>query len=929
MATTSQCPLFRRWAGLALRSLMVLCILLTLAPSAQAQSEIDNWLRWEQTLLTTRDYHLNNGNPYRNLILRVTYTPVAPIACTGLPWCQSFTGYGFWDGSRTFKIRSAFPEGTWRWQVTCTGSSNGFDCATDPALNASGTVTVYAATIGTDLTDPYKDGLPWRGFVRISDDQRYLVHGDGVSRFFWQADTAWGPALNDVNSNTRWDAFLTDRYNRRFTAVLMAVAPSEDSAANAAVLFEDVGGSCTGATWPKSCSRWKPDYFQKLDEKIRRANAKGMLVVLAGIMDPLSNFSNNSPVYPNPQDAAIFARNLAARLSGSHVIFSPSFDDRLSAVSSSGLMDWVGCALREAAPRHLVTAHLAGASTTADYQTMHNRRWHQLHVFQSGHAKNTSGINSWEDPYEFAVRRARTMPLTLYNTTTSGAAPACPNTPAISLPAPAAVKPNVNGEGAYDWTYVQATYTQLNSQAVDTPQGVRHTGYSSTLNGAAGFTLGVLGIFNWNNITTTTLNAQGSQQMKILADQFKLLPWESLQWRSSLVKNQRTESTASGPKPEEDKQVVLATTSDNNVVLMYAPDNDDVKVDLSLFTGFDCNTTTWTKTWVNPRTGSSPLPQEPQPQCVNLVGDPSGATHNLKRPGCVNEFQGDGGNCDWIIKLKRTGKTSSAFALSGLEVWSEPTDDGSNWRVRGRLSRPDAGVRNQAFTISDPRDGGRILKQPVIAQDAQGDFVVAWEDGFDGDFHGIFMRRVDGQGRLLDREYPVNRTVKHDQTNPWAAIGSNGGVVTWTSYAQDGDFGGIFARRINPAGVPFGPEIPINFHTAGHQDFSRVGIDLQGNFVVAWTSAEQDGDAEGVYARRFNARGEPLEDEFRVNTTSVGAQFLTDLDMDPLEGFLVTWTAYAPDGSSLGVFGQRYDPSGLAVGGEFLVASSSNSESAN
>ena len=39
-----------------------------------------------------------------------------------------------------------------------------------------------------------------------------------------------------------------------------------------------------------------------------------------------------------------------------------------------------------------------------------------------------------------------------------------------------------------------------------------------------------------------------------------------------------------------------------------------------------------------------------------------------------------------------------------------------------------------------------------------------------------------------------------------------------------------------------------------------------GGYVTTWTSEGQDGDGNGVYARRFGANGSPSGSEFLVNT---------------------------------------------------------------
>ena len=46
-----------------------------------------------------------------------------------------------------------------------------------------------------------------------------------------------------------------------------------------------------------------------------------------------------------------------------------------------------------------------------------------------------------------------------------------------------------------------------------------------------------------------------------------------------------------------------------------------------------------------------------------------------------------------------------------------------------------------------------------------------------------------------------------------------------------------------------------------------MAIDADGDFVVAWQSDGQDGDDDGVFARRFSTpRASPLAAEFQVNT---------------------------------------------------------------
>ena len=76
-------------------------------------------------------------------------------------------------------------------------------------------------------------------------------------------------------------------------------------------------------------------------------------------------------------------------------------------------------------------------------------------------------------------------------------------------------------------------------------------------------------------------------------------------------------------------------------------------------------------------------------------------------------------------------------------------------------------------------------------------------------------------------------------------------VVSWTSAAQDGNGDGVYARRYDAAGRSLGQEFRVSQHMLDNQGVSRVAMDADGDFVVVWTSRLQDGSGDGVYGRRY------------------------------------------------------------------------------
>ena len=174
------------------------------------------------------------------------------------------------------------------------------------------------------------------------------------------------------------------------------------------------------------------------------------------------------------------------------------------------------------------------------------------------------------------------------------------------------------------------------------------------------------------------------------------------------------------------------------------------------------------------------------------------------------------------------------------------------------------------------------------------------------------------QGQPLGPEFRVNTYVTSYQLLPSVASDTAGNfVVAWTS-AQDGSFGGIFAQRYASSGTPLGGEFRVNTFTTNYQLLPSVASDAAGNFVIAWTSV-QDGDSYGVFARRYASSGTPLGGEFQVNTHTPNVQREPAVASDAAGNFVVAWPSSSQDGSGFGVFAQRYASTGAPLGAEFRV----------
>src|SRR5262249_9691566 len=108
---------------------------------------------------------------------------------------------------------------------------------------------------------------------------------------------------------------------------------------------------------------------------------------------------------------------------------------------------------------------------------------------------------------------------------------------------------------------------------------------------------------------------------------------------------------------------------------------------------------------------------------------------------------------------------------------------------------------------------------------------------------------------------------------------------------------------------PNGAEFRVNSTTTGAQVSPSIAVDSAGNFVVAWQSNPGAGeDSDGIYARRFSSLGSPGA-ELHVNTYTTGLQFRPSVAMDSRGNFVVAWEGAFEDGSADGVFARLYDAS--------------------
>jgi len=217
-------------------------------------------------------------------------------------------------------------------------------------------------------------------------------------------------------------------------------------------------------------------------------------------------------------------------------------------------------------------------------------------------------------------------------------------------------------------------------------------------------------------------------------------------------------------------------------------------------------------------------------------------------------------------------------------------------------------------------------KSPTVAMSKSGNFVIIWESNKqDVSNWGIYAQRYDPHGRKLGGEIRVNSDRNEWQWDwePSVAMDNEGNfVIIWSRrmlYWYD-----IYGQRFDKNGIKIGGEFQVNTYTDLDQWEHSIAMDDEGNFVVVWTSEEQDESEYSVYAQRFDNDSNRIGCEFKVNTFSESKQHQPSVALGSDGDFIIVWRSVYKDinkeYNSEIVF-QRFDHNGDKVGGEVKVIS--------
>ncbi|WP_299752062.1 cadherin-like domain-containing protein [uncultured Tateyamaria sp.] len=279
-------------------------------------------------------------------------------------------------------------------------------------------------------------------------------------------------------------------------------------------------------------------------------------------------------------------------------------------------------------------------------------------------------------------------------------------------------------------------------------------------------------------------------------------------------------------------------------------------------------------------------------------------------------------NVNGILNVMVTASDGSLSASSSFELEITPVNDAP-------VAADDI-VGTSEFLVNEFTNSTQ--NNPSVTELANGNFVVTWQsrDQQQGDTSTTAIKAgiFDANGVEIVSEFRVNEFTNRDQSDPSVTALSNGNfIVTWSSRDwQQGDTSStaIKARIFDADGNEVVSEFRVNEFTFGGQSNPSVTELANGHFVVTWQSSDQQqGDTSlAIKARTFDANGTGVVGEFRVNEFTDKQQELPSVTALANGNFVVTWQSFdqqQEDTHQAAIKARILDADGNEITSEFVV----------
>jgi hypothetical protein len=226
--------------------------------------------------------------------------------------------------------------------------------------------------------------------IKVSDNQRFLVHEDGTP-FFYLGDTAW-ELFHRLNREEA-DIYLSDRAAKGFT-VIQAVVLAELDGLNTPNAYGNTPLEDNDPTRPNEA------YFDHVDWIVDRAASLGLYI---GMLPTWGDKWNQGTWGKGPEvftreNARVYGAWLGRRYRDKPILWILGGDRKVDTDERAAIIRAMAAGLAEGdGGAHLRTFHPQGQETSSLY--FHNDDWLDFNMYQTGHTFDRDNGRSIADDY--------------------------------------------------------------------------------------------------------------------------------------------------------------------------------------------------------------------------------------------------------------------------------------------------------------------------------------------------------------------------------------------------------------------------------------------------------------------------------------------------------------------------------------------------
>lgn len=269
--------------------------------------------------------------------------------------------------------------------------------------------------------------------------------------------------------------------------------------------------------------------------------------------------------------------------------------------------------------------------------------------------------------------------------------------------------------------------------------------------------------------------------------------------------------------------------------------------------------------------------------------------------------------------------TEAAMDGAGNYVTVYTAADASGTGIYATVYDQSGNIKVNTFRVNSVVTGNQ--NGAYVAMNQIGEFAVVWT-GYQSGVPAVYARKFNANGVALGNDVMTSSVNGTSQYAMDIAMADNGlFAVTWYSFKPSGTYVDVRGRRLNANGAVLGSAFRANTYTTSVQAGNTIAMDAIGNYVIAWESYGQDGNQYGIYAQRYSATGAKLGTEFRINSITTGSQQLASIGMNTNGDFVVAWqhdNRSNNPASRPAIYAREYSANGTASGDQFQVSPDDN-----